>query len=168
MKWDILAVDLFGSWLNPGRTVANVAAVNIHFPQPPWNFVSDWMTLGSEAGLCFIMLISGSRDLEMRVQCVVWNSGMLASGKPIKVQDLLHLSFPALGKKRKSCTWTTLRFVDSQTNARRDLERNAYHIHAGRLKFVCVRAWRIVHCLAMGCKAFNLLRTEFFLSLWCV
>jgi hypothetical protein len=152
----------------PGRTLGNAAGTNNYFPQPAWNFVTDWMTLGSEAGLGFIKLISGSRDLEMRIQCIVWNSGMLISGKPIKVQDMLHLSFPALVMKRKSCTWTTLGFVDSQTDVRRDLERNAYHIHIGRLKFVCVRAWRIVHCLAMGRKAFNLLRTKFFLSLWCV
>ena len=143
-------------------TLANKTAINVYFPQPAWNFVTDWMTLGSEAGVCFRELISGSRDVERIIQCVVWNSGKLASGKPIKVQDMLNLSFPARVMKRKSYTWTTLRFVDSQTDARRDLESNAYHIHAGSLKFVCVRAWRIVYCLAFGCKAFNLLRTEFF------
>jgi len=98
------------------------------------------MAVGSEAEPCIIKLISGSHDLEMRIQRIVWNSGLLVSGKPIKVQDLIHLSFPARVMKRKSCTWTTLRFVDSQTDARRDLERNAYHIHAGRLKFVCVKS----------------------------
>jgi hypothetical protein len=34
MKWDFVAMDLFGSWLNPGRTLANGAATNVYFPQP--------------------------------------------------------------------------------------------------------------------------------------
>jgi hypothetical protein len=34
IKWDFIVVDLFGSLLNPGMTLANKTAINVYFPQP--------------------------------------------------------------------------------------------------------------------------------------